>query len=320
MINLKNSRIIITGGAGFIGSFIAEQLLREEIKEIVILDNLIRGSEKNIAKALVSKRVKFIKGDIRDCGLLDDAFEGIDFCFHMAALRITQCAAEPRAALEVMFNGTFNVAEACAKHKIKKIILASSASVYGQAEVFPTRESHHPYNNVTFYGAAKLANELMLRSFYHMFGLDYAALRFFNVYGPRMDRHGKYTEVLIRWHDLIKDNKPPLIYGDGKQTMDFIYVEDVARAAILALKSDVSDEVFNVARGEETSLTELCNILLEVMGSDLKPMFVHISEERKKVEVKRRLSDISKAQKILGFKAEAGLKEGIRKLVRWLKQ
>lgn len=318
MNQLSGSRVLITGGAGFIGSFVADQLLEEGVEEITIIDNFVRGSRKNIKNALLSGKIKLIEGDIRDRDLLDDLFQGIDYCFHMAALRINHCAAEPRQALEVMLDGTFNVAEDCVKHKVKKIIAASSASIYGMADIFPTTEDHHPYNNRTLYGAAKVANEGMFRSFHDMFGLDYNAMRYFNVYGPRMDIYGKYTEVLIRWYHLIKEGKQPLIYGDGKQTMDFIYVEDVARANILALKGKVTDEVFNVATGIETSLEELCWSLLKAMRSDLKAQYIPLPDERKKVEVGRRMADVSKARHLLGFEAKVSLEEGLKKLIHWL--
>ena len=318
MNDLKNSRVLITGGAGFVGSWITDLLLREEVEEIVIIDNLIRGSKENIGDALKSGKVKFVEGDIRDIKLLDDLFAGIDYCFHMAALRITRCTENPREALEVMYNGTFNVLEACVKHKIKKLVAASSASVYGMADIFPTDETHHPYNNRTLYGGAKMANELMYRSFNDMYGLSYNAMRYFNIYGPRMDREGKYTEVMIRWYYLIKDGKEPLIFGDGKQTMDFIYVQDIARANILAMKVDVSDEVFNVAFGKESSLIDLCNSLIGAMNSYVKPKFIPLPLERQKVEVKRRLADTKKADDLLGFQAEISLEEGLKKLVSWL--
>ena len=320
MVDLKNKRFLITGGAGFVGSFITEQLLEENIKEIVIIDDFSRGSRENIAQSLTSGKVNLIEGDIRDRGLLERALEGIDYCFHLAAFRITQCATEPRHAFEVMYEGTFNVLEACAHQHIKKFLLASTASIYGQADAFPTAETHHPYNNYTLYGAAKMANELMCRSFQQMYGLNFNAVRYFNIYGPRMDTYGKYTEVIIRWYHLIKEGKPPLIFGDGKQTMDFIYIEDVARASILAMKSDKNNEVFNIASGVETSLEELCRVLLEVMGSKLKPQYLPLPEERKKVEVMRRLADVSKAQKMIGFKTQVNLKEGLKRLVQWLNQ
>ncbi|HBR15111.1 MAG TPA: NAD-dependent epimerase [Candidatus Omnitrophica bacterium] len=313
-----NTTILLTGGAGFVGSHVIDQLLPEGIREIVVIDNFVRGSRENIQGPLAGGRVRLMEGDIRDRDLIDEAFKGVDFCFHLAALRITQCAAEPREALEIMYDGTFNVLEACVKHHVKKLVFASSASVYGQAVVFPTREEHHPYGNYTLYGAAKMANELMCRSFSHMYGLKFNALRYFNIYGPRMDAYGKYTEVLIRWYHAIREGKPPLIYGDGRQTMDFVYIEEIARATILALKADVCDEAFNIAGGVETSLEELCYLLLEVMASDLKPRYVPLPEDRKKVEVWRRLADTSKAKAMIGFEAKVDLKEGLRHLVRWL--
>jgi UDP-glucose 4-epimerase len=233
---------------------------------------------------------------------------------HMATLRITACAAEPREALEVMCDGSFNVLEAAQAAGVKKVVTASTASIYGQADVFPTREDHHPYNNRTWYGATKIMLEGLLRSFNDMYGLPYVALRYFNVYGPRMDIHGKYTEVLIRWMERIASGQPPLILGDGTQTMDFVYIEDVARSNILALKSDVSDDVFNIASGQETSLNELAAALLKVMGSDLQPEY---GAERKVNPVSRRLADVSKAHQALGFKAQVKLEDGLSRLVDW---
>ncbi len=319
MVDLSGARVLITGGAGFIGSHITDLLVdRERVREVVLVDNLLRGSRRNVEPALATGRVTLVEGDIRDRALLDRLLDGIDLCFHMAALRITRCAENPREALEVMYDGTFNVAEACVKHRVKKLVAASSASVLGTASSFPTTEEHHPYNNRTLYGAAKAANEHMYRAFNDMYGLRYAAMRYFNVYGPRMDREGKYTEVLIRWYDRIKRGERPLIFGPGDQTMDFVYVEDVARANVLAMKSDVSDDVFNVASGVETSLRQLCDVLLRAMGSDLAPQHVPLPAERKAVEVTRRLADTTKAARLVGFRAEVGLEEGMRRLVRWL--
>ena len=316
---LSGSRILITGGAGFIGSHIADQLLAGEgVASVVLLDNMLRGTLRNIEPALASGRATLVEGDIRDPALVGKLVAGADFVFHMAALRITRCAENPREALEVMFNGAFNVAEACVTHKVKKLVAASSASVLGTADSFPTREDHHPYNNRTLYGAAKLANELIYRSFNDMYGLQYTAMRYFNVYGPRMDLEGKYTEVLIRWYGLIKKGLEPVIFGEGDQTMDFVYVEDIARANILALKADASDQVFNVACGRETSLRQLCDAFLKAMGSDLKPRHVPLPAERKAVEVRRRLADTSKAREMLGFEAAVSLEDGLGLLVRWL--
>ena len=319
MNDLKDSRVLITGGAGFVGSHIADRLIADEgVRQVTLLDNMLRGSMRNIEPALASGRARLVEGDIRDRDLLDRLVAETDYVFHMAALRITRCAENPREALEVMFDGSFNVAEACVRHKVKKLVAASSASVLGTADSFPTREDHHPYNNRTLYGAAKLANELMYRAFNDMHGLQYAAMRYFNVYGPRMDREGKYTEVLIRWYDLVRKGQQPLIFGEGDQTMDFVYVEDVARANVLAMKAPVSDQVFNVACGRETSLRQLCDAMLGAMGSRLQPKHVPLPEERKAVEVRRRLADTSKATALLGFRAEVPLEEGMERLVRWL--
>jgi UDP-glucose 4-epimerase len=317
--DLQGSRVLITGGAGFVGSHIADLLIeREGAGEVVLLDNMLRGSRRNVERALRSGRAQLVEGDIRDRALLDRLLAGSDFCFHMAALRITRCAENPREALEVMHDGAFNVVEACVRHRVKKLVAASSASVYGTASAFPTREDHHPYNNRTLYGAAKMANELMYRAFNDMYGLRYAAMRYFNVYGPRMDREGKYTEVLIRWYDRVKRGEAPLIFGAGDQTMDFVFVEDVARANVLALKAAASDEVFNVASGTETSLRQLCDALLRAMGARFEPQHAPLPAERKAVEVLRRLADTEKADRLLGFRAEVGLEDGLRRLVRWL--
>jgi UDP-glucose 4-epimerase len=232
----------------------------------------------------------------------------------MATLRITACAAEPREALEVMCDGSYNVLEAAQACAVRKVVTASSASIYGLADSFPTREDHHPYNNRTWYGATKVMLEGLLRSFNDMYGLPYVALRYFNVYGPRMDLHGKYTEVLIRWIERIAAGEPPLILGDGSTSMDFVYVEDVARANILALRSEVGDEVFNVASGAETSLNQLAQALLRVMGSNLAPEY---GPERSVNPVSRRLADTSKAEQLLGFRASVELDEGLRRLVDW---
>jgi UDP-glucose 4-epimerase len=214
----------------------------------------------------------------------------------------------------VLVGGTFNVLEAAVKAKVKRVVAASSASVYGCAEEFPTGERHHPYNNCTLYGAAKTFNEGLLRSFHDMYGLNYVALRYFNVYGPRMDIYGAYTEVLIRWMERIAAGQPPLIFGDGAQTMDFIYVQDIAKANILAARSDITDEVINIASGVETSLNDLAYALLTVMHSDLQPEY---GPERKVNPVPRRLADTRKAEKVLGFRAQVTLEEGLRQLVDW---
>ncbi|MBB4574847.1 MULTISPECIES: NAD-dependent epimerase/dehydratase family protein [Rhizobium] len=311
---MKNKRVLITGGAGLIGSHIADLVALEKPREIIILDNFVRGRRDNLSSAIGSAPLNIIDGDIRDRALLAKAFDGVDIVFHQAAIRITQCAEEPRLAFEVLAEGTFNVLEAAVKAEVSKVVAASSASVLGLAESFPTTEEHHPYNNRTIYGAAKTFNEGLLRSFADMYGLRYVALRYFNVYGPRMDVYGAYTEVLIRWMERLAAGMPPLIYGDGSQTMDFVDARDIARANVLAAKSDVTDEVFNVASGREISLLELAQMLSDIMGSSLEPQH---KEARTVNGVTRRLADISKAERLLGFKAEISMEQGLRDLVAW---
>lgn len=311
---MKGKRVLITGGAGLIGSHIADLVALERPEKIVILDNFVRGRRENLQQCMARAPMIVVEGDIRDTALLADLFKDVDIVFHQAAIRITQCAEEPRLAFDVLAAGTFNVLEAAVRAGVSKVVAASSASVLGLAEQFPTPETHHPYNNRTIYGAAKTFNEGLLRSFAEMYGLNYVALRYFNVYGPRMDVHGVYTEVLIRWMDRIAAGLPPLIHGDGLQTMDFVHVRDIARANILAARSDRTDEVYNVASGRETTLIELATTLSRVMGA--KPERDHLPA-RKVNAVPRRLADVSKARDHLGFEARIGLEDGLRDLVDW---
>jgi UDP-glucose 4-epimerase len=315
MINsFAGSTALVTGGAGTIGSTIVDQLLASGVAEVRVLDNLVRGREANLRDVLNDERLKLVIGDIRHIDLVNDITKGCDLVFHQAAIRITQCAEEPRLALEVLVDGTFNVLDAAQQHHVAKVVAASSASAYGLAEQFPTTERHHPYNNDTFYGAAKTFNEGMLKSFRAMYGLDYVALRYFNVYGPRMDIHGLYTEVLIRWMERISAGLPPLIFGDGLQTMDFVYTTDIARANLLAATSKINEGVYNVASGVETSLRGLAKALLTAMGSDLD---VEHGPDRPVNGVIRRLASTEAASRDLGFTARVRLDEGLRDLVAW---
>jgi UDP-glucose 4-epimerase len=313
---ISGQRALVTGGAGTIGSAVVDQLIDAGAAEVVVLDNFVRGRRENLADATARAegRLTVVEGDINDRKLVGELTEGVDLVFHLAAIRITQCAEEPRLALECLVDGTFTVIEAAAAAGVQKVIASSSASVYGLAETFPTTERHHPYNNDTFYGAAKAFNEGMLRSFHAMNGLDYVALRYFNVYGPRMDAHGLYTEVLIRWMERISEGKSPLIFGDGAQTMDFVHVHDIARANILAARADVTDTVYNIASSRETSLAGLALGLLSAMDSDLP---LEHGPERKVNGVTRRLADISAAARDLGWKPEIGMDDGLRELVSW---
>jgi UDP-glucose 4-epimerase len=313
MSKLAGACCFVTGGAGFIGSAIVDQLLAAGASEVRVLDNFVRGSWNNLAAAMRKPGVTVIDGDIRDRTLVDQSLRGVDYVFHQAALRITRCAEAPREAVEVLIDGTLNVLEAAIEHKAKKVIAASSASVYGEPSYLPIDEQH-PFNNRTLYGGTKIANEQMLRALHDTHGLDYIAIRPFNVYGPRMDLTGVYTEVLIRWLDAIEANRPPLIFGDGLQAMDFIYVEDVARANILAAESDITDEYFNAGTGVQTSLNDLCRTLLRLMGSNLEPEH---RPQRAVAHVQVRLASVDKAERMLGFRSQVTLEEGLRRLIEW---
>ncbi len=313
-MSILTGRILITGGAGLIGSHIIDELLRHGATDIVVLDNFSRGRLDNLSDSLPSGKVRIVEGDIRNRRDVEGAMAGVSLVFHEAAIRITQCAEEPRLAKDVLVDGTFNVLEACVEAKVARLVAASSASVYGLAEEFPTDESHHGYDNRTIYGAAKMFNEGLLRSFNDMYGLNYVALRPFNVYGPRMDTHGAYTEVLIRWMDAIDSGRAPVIFGDGLQTMDFVHVTDVARASVLAAVSTATDAVFNVGTGVETSLNDLARMLLAVMGSRQQPQH---AEARKVNPVSRRLASIEAASRAIGFRSAVSLEEGLRGLVAW---
>jgi len=307
-------RVLITGGAGLIGSHIADELLRAGASEIVVFDDFTRGSRENLREASATGRVRVIEGCVSDADAVARAMEGVSVVFHQAAIRITHCADDPRLAKDVLVDGTFNVLEAAVRAKVRKVISASTASIYGLAETFPTVESHHPYANRTIYGAAKLFNEGLLRSFNEMYGLDYIGLRYFNVYGRRMDVFGAYTEVLIRWMEAIAAGQPPKIFGDGTDSMDFTHVEDVARANMLAAMSPVTDAVFNIGSGVETSLNQLADTLLAVMGSTLRPEY---APPRKVNAVPRRLASIEAARENLGYRPQVSLEDGLRSLVAW---
>ena len=313
---IQGTRILITGGAGFVGSTTADQLLEAGADEVRILDNFIRGNLRNLERAKKLGDVTVIEGDIRDRETVDSAMDGIDYVIHQAALRITRCAEAPREAIEVLVDGMSNVLESAIRHKVKKIVAASSASVYGDPSYLPMDESH-PFNNRTLYGAGKVANEQMLRAYYEMFHLPYVAFRYFNIYGPRMDIDGVYTEVLIRWMDAIEAGQPPKIFGDGSQSMDFVFVEDVARINVAGLTSDVTDEVFNVGTGVQTTLNELCHLLLKVTGSHLKPEY---HEARRVNNVQARRAATEKAENLLGFKARVDLETGLKSLIQWRDQ
>jgi UDP-glucose 4-epimerase len=316
--SLDGATVLVTGGAGLVGSHIVDQLVGQNPSEIRVLDNLTRGSRQNLIAAQARLPITFIEADVRDRAAVRRAVAGCDYVFHQAAIRITLCAEQPRDCVDVLVNGTLNVFEAAAAAGVQKVVYASSASVYGAAEAFPTDERHHPYHNRTLYGAAKLMNEGIARHFHDMNGLPSVGLRYFNVYGPRMDMTGAYTEVLMRWLDCIDRGARPQVHGDGSASMDFVYIEDIARANVLALCSDRVDAVYNVASGTETSLLGLWRALQQVTGAyHLEPEFL---PPRKVNPVPRRLADTTRARDELGFVAEVPLEEGLRCLMCWRRE
>ena len=316
MTDIRGSKILVIGGAGFIGSHVVEQLTKEDVSEIIVYDNFVRGTVDNLEEALKDKRVRIfeIGGDILHLDILNKAVSQSDYVIHLAALWLLQCYDYPRAAFEVNIQGTFNVLEACRDNKIKRLVFSSSASVYGDAVEVPMTEEH-PFNNRTFYGATKIAGEQMCRAFYERYGMPYVGLRYMNVYGPRQDYKGAYITVIMKILDRLDAGSPPIIYGDGSQSYDFIYVDDAARANIAALKADSVDQFYNVGIGKKTSVKEICELLLKITGSDQKIKY----EPEEKTFVTYRVGSIEKAEKELCFKAKVELREGLEKLIEWRK-
>ncbi len=314
---LADSKILVIGGAGFIGSHLVEELLKTDVGEIVVYDNFCRGKRDNLSTALRDKRVSIFPdgGDIRETDILNVAMKGKDYVFHLAALWLLPCYEYPRAAFDVNIAGTFNVIEACVRNNIKKLVYSSSASVYGDAVEIPMTEDH-PYNNKTFYGATKIAGEHMLKAYHERYKLPFVGLRYMNVYGERQDYHGAYVAVLMKALDRIKQNLSPIIYGDGSQTYDFIHVKDVARANVLALVAGETEGFFNVGSGQGTSVKEVIELLVKVCGSDLQPQY----EPAGNTFVTKRIGDATKAREKLGFDTTISLEEGLSSLVRWYKE
>ena len=311
-MDVTGGHVAVLGGAGFIGSHVVEQLLVEDVVEVVVYDNFTRGKRADLEGALADPRVRLIEGDITHPDVLDAALSGADYVFHLAALWLLHCLEYPRAAFQVNIEGTFNVLEACVRHHVKKLVYSSSASVYGDAVATPMTEDH-PYNNRTFYGATKIASEQMCRAFYEQYGLQYVGLRYMNVYGPRQDYKGAYTSVVMKMLDRVEQGEPLIVYGDGSQTYDFVYVEDVARANVLGLKAQSSDSFFNVGAGIGTSVKELAELILEITGSDVGLLF----EPEGQTFVTERVGDTERAISDLGFEASVGLADGIQQLIRW---
>jgi UDP-glucose 4-epimerase len=315
MHELDGARVLVAGGAGFLGSHIVDQLTATPAREIVVLDNFVRGTRENLAEALRDPRVSVVDGSVTDVALLRDLMRGTDYAFHLAALWLYECVNEPRSALEVNAVGTYNVAEAAADAGVRKVVYSSSASVYGDAAFTPMTEEH-PFNNRTMYGATKLAGEQFFRAFNEQRGLDYVGLRYMNIYGPRMDYQGTYVSVIMKVLDRIDVGEPPIIFGDGSQAYDFVHVTDVARANILALQADATDEFFNIGIGVKTTVAELVDLLLKITDSDLEPEY----RPAEQMFVTHRVGSTEKAERLLGFRATIPLEDGLRSVVEGRQQ
>jgi UDP-glucose 4-epimerase len=314
MADLRGKSILVIGGAGFIGSHVVDELLGEDVKQIIVYDNFARGSRENLEEALKDPRVRIFEagGDILHSDILSAAVKESQMVVHLAALWLLHCHDYPRSAFDVNIHGTFKVLEACRDHRIERLVYSSSASVYGDAVEIPMTESH-PFNNRTFYGATKIAGEAMCRAFNERYGVDYVGLRYMNVYGARQDYKGTYIAVIMKMLDRLDQGLPPILYGDGSQAYDFIYVSDVGRANVCALKSDATDRFYNVGSGTRTSLRELAEMILEITGSSQSIQY----EPAGKTFVTNRIGSTDKAAKDLGFRTTIELRDGLERLIAW---
>jgi UDP-glucose 4-epimerase len=317
-MKISNSKILVIGGTGFIGSFVVSELLKSDVAKVVIFDNFARGKRSNVENVLKDPRCEIYSngGDVRDIDLLNDAMKGVDGVIHLAAMWLLHCKDFPRTAFHVNIEGTFNVLEACVKNNVKRLVYSSSASVYGDAAQVPMTESH-PFNNKNFYGATKIAGEAMCRAYFDRYGLSYVGLRYMNVYGPHQDQTAAYTGVIPIMLNKIDDNEPPAINGDGTQAYDFIDVEDVARCNVLALEAKVADEFYNVGTGIQTSIKELCDTILELKDSGLKVTYNPYSEDDARQLVQNRIGCPNKASAQLGFASKFDLRTGLQRLIDW---
>ncbi|QTN40001.1 NAD-dependent epimerase/dehydratase family protein [Cryomorphaceae bacterium] len=317
-MKLQDARVLVIGGAGFIGGFVVKELLKYPVKEVIIYDNFARGKMENIASSLADDRCRIYEfgGDLRETDILDTAMDGVDYVFHLAAMWLLHCKDYPRTAFDVNIAGTFNVLEACVKHKVKKLIYSSSASVYGDAVEVPMTEDH-PFNNTNFYGSTKIAGEAMCTAFNDRYGLDIIGLRYMNVYGPGQDQHAVYSGVVPIMLNKIEANEAPTINGDGSQAYDFIYVEDVARANVAALESDTSMGFYNVGTEVQTSIRELCETILELKNSNLEVSYKPYAADDARQFVQNRIGSKQKAKAEIGFEFKYDLRQGLQKLIDW---
>jgi len=317
-MKIEQSKILVIGGAGFIGSHLVTELLKSDPKKVVIYDNFARGKIEYLSESLKDSRCSVypLGGDIRDIDILNQAMVGVDYVFHLAAMWLLHCKDFPRTAFHVNIEGTFNVLEACVNNSVKKLIYSSSASVYGDAVEIPMTENH-PFNNKNFYGATKIAGEAMCTAYHDRYGLEVIGLRYMNVYGPHQDQHAAYTGVIPIMLNKIEANEPPVINGDGSQAYDFIYVEDVARANIAALESDVQIGFYNVGSEVQTTIRELCDLILNLTKSKLEVTYKPYSADDARQFVQNRIGSRKKAEAELGFLFNYSLKEGLLKLIEW---
>lgn len=315
---VEGKKVLVIGGAGFIGSFVVKELLNEPVKEVVIFDNFARGKMENIAECLDDERCSIYPhgGDIRELDILDAAMEGVDYVFHLAAMWLLHCKDFPRTAFDVNIAGTFNVLEGCVKHKVKKLIYSSSASVYGDAVEVPMTEDH-PFNNKNFYGSTKIAGEAMCTAYNDRYGLDIIGLRYMNAYGPGQDQHNVYSGVVPIMLNKIDANETPIINGDGSQGYDFIYVEDIARANICALKSEISYGFYNVGTEVQTTIKTLCETILKLKESSLDVQYKPYAADDVRQFVQNRIGSAVKAREELGFEYKYSLEEGLKRLIEW---
>jgi len=314
-MDIRGKRIVVIGGAGLIGSHAVDLLTKEDVGEIVIFDNFVRGTPENLSGALADPRVKIFEagGDITQSDILNAALKGADAVLHFAALWLLQCHEYPQAAFDVNVRGTFNVFDACVKQNVRRLIYSSSASVYGDAVEEPMTEDH-PFNNKNFYGATKICGEAMARAYHYRYGLNVAGLRYMNVYGPRQDYRGAYIAVIMKMLDAIDRGEGPTILGDGSEAFDFVAVEDCGRANLCALRADKVDRFYNVGTGTRTSLKELAEMLLQLTGSNQPIQYAPRSQA---TLVRNRIGSPKRASQEIGFTAQVKLDEGLRKLIGW---
>jgi len=312
-VSRKHSRILVTGGAGFIGSHLVDHLLTNGF-EVTVLDNVSTGRMENLSHLQKRKDFHFIKGDIRDSDLVGKAVKDVDVVFHEAALvSVTRSVENPVLTNDVNVTGTLNLLKACLDAGVKRFVHASSSSVYGETKTLPKHENLVP-QPISPYAVSKLAAENYVKVFRQVYGLETVCLRYFNVYGPRQ-AYGSYSGVITIFINRLMKNQPPVIYGDGEQIRDFTNVQDVVEANMLAMNNEkAAGEVFNIATGEATTINHLAKLLLQIMEkTNLKPVY----QGPRPGDIRRSYADVSRARKILGYEPKIALRKGLEKLVEW---